>query len=210
MFVPKSLTRFFFRLGKQVEPIIRMPDDCSVVDIRTTAVRDENVIVDTSKMQGWEIPPGAKTHAIYIDGVFKGHGHFVVDEGIAAKLSFDNKEPAPGPGPVPAPVMINRTSQIAGPQIPQGPGSSHTVRPAPMDKEYSMVGRAHDISKTVTLKSSKDEKVITARYEGHIGTLSAINMIQRGSVLQPSMMTTLIYVLIAFVLGGFTLGSYMH
>jgi len=180
-----SIKKFLFRIGKQIEPVIRLPDDCSIVDIRTTTVRDENYIVDTYKAQAWEIAPGQKVHAIYIDGIFKGHGHFVTDEGVAVEMKKDTTAPGPAPGP----------------------GSTATVRPASMDKDYSILGKVATVNKQVILKSSKEPgKVITARYEGHIGTLSAINMIQRGSVLQPSMWATIVWCLVSGLMGAFVIG----
>lgn len=174
-----SIKKFLFRIGKQIEPVIRLPDDCSIVDIRTTTVRDENYVVDTYKAQAWEIAPGQKVHAIYIDGIFKGHGHFVTDEGVAVEMKRE---------------------------IPV-PQSTATVRPVSMDKNYSILGKVATVNKDVVLKSSKDTgKVITARYEGHIGTLSAINMIQRGSVLQPSMWSTIVWCLVSGLMGAFVIG----
>jgi len=202
MVSPKtSLKKFLFRIGKQVEPIIRLPDDCSVVDIRTNTIRDENIVWDTYKNQGWEIKSGAKVHAIYIDGIFKGHGHFVADEGIAVDLKMETIPgavtigPAPGPGGSPG-----------GPQRSIGPGSSHTITPASMDKNGSMMGKNIDLVKNVVLKSSKADRIITARYEGHIGTLAGVNMIQRGSVLQPSRWETLVWCGVSLLLGAFVLG----
>lgn len=188
--------KFMFRIGKQIEPVIRLPDDGSVVDIRTNTLRDENYVVDSYKSQGWEIPPGSKVHAIYIDGIFKGHGHFVTDEGVAVELGRKTTPGTPGPqlGPGPQPGTAT------------GPGSSHTVTPPAMDRNYSITGRVSNIEKSVVLKSSKDQKVITARYEGHIGTLSAINMIQRGSVLQPSMASTILYCVMSLLVGAFIIG----
>lgn len=189
-----AIKKFLFRIGKQIEPVIRLPDDGSVVDIRTNTIRDENIVWDTYKNQGWEIAPGQKVHAVYIDGIFKGHGHFVTDEGVAVKMAKEQNSSGLTPGPAPAP----------------GPGSSHTITPARMDLNGSLMGKALDLHKNVSLFSSKDKTVITARYEGHIGTLSGINMIQRGSVLQPSMWSTLIWCLLAFMLGGTILPMVFH
>lgn len=189
MFSPQtSIKKFLFRIGKQIEPVIRLPDNCAVVDIRTNTVRDENYVVDTYKAQAWEIQPGHMVHAIYIDGIFKGHGHFVVDEGIAVDITKDHKPGATTIGPA---------------------GSTATIHPAAMDRNYSILGKVANIQKNVVLKSSKDETVITARYEGHIGTLSAINMIQRGSVLQPSMWATIVWCLVSLLMGAFVLGPMM-
>lgn len=180
------IKKFLFRIGKQIEPVIRLPDDCSVIDIRTRTIRDENYVVDTYKAQAWEIEPAGKVHAIYIDGIFKGHGHVVTDEGVAVQL---NRETKPG-------------ATVIGP----APGSTHTMTPPALDKNFSLVGRSVNLQKNVVLKSSRDEHVITARYEGHIGTLSAINMIQRGSVLQPSMWATIVWCVVSLLMGAFVLG----
>jgi hypothetical protein len=77
-----TFRRFQSRIGKPIRPIIELQKDASIVNILTTPVQTENLINDTYRAEGWEIPAGSRARAIYIDGLFKGMGFFAGEEGI--------------------------------------------------------------------------------------------------------------------------------
>ena len=77
-----TLRRFQSRIGKPIRPIIELQKDASIVNILTTPVQTENLINDTYRTEGWEIPTGTKASAIYVDGLFKGMGFFAGEEGV--------------------------------------------------------------------------------------------------------------------------------
>ena len=81
-----TIKRFKSRLGKPIRPIIELQKDGSIVNVITTAVQEGNLINDTYKAEGWEIPVDSRASAIYIDGVFKGMGFFAGEEGVVLQV----------------------------------------------------------------------------------------------------------------------------
>ena len=79
------------RIGKPIRTIIEVQNDCSVVEITTDSIRDGNLIRDISHDKTWALPVGSKTVAIYIDGIFKGMGHFATEEGVVVNVENEVK-----------------------------------------------------------------------------------------------------------------------
>lgn len=90
MFNPiDTLRRFRSRIGKPIRPIIEIQKDGSIVNVITTTVQTQNLINDTHRVEAWEVRPKDKASAIYIDGVFKGMGFFVGEEGVILQVKKD-------------------------------------------------------------------------------------------------------------------------
>jgi hypothetical protein len=84
-----TLKKFRSRLGKPVRPIIELQKNGSIVNVNTTTVQTENLISDVYRGEAWELSPGSVASAIYVDGLFKGMGFFVGDEGVILTIRKD-------------------------------------------------------------------------------------------------------------------------
>lgn len=73
-------------MGKPIRPVIELQKDCSLVNIITTSVQDGNVVRDFAHDETWAVDPSQKSIAVYIDGVFKGLGHFASEEGVVVDI----------------------------------------------------------------------------------------------------------------------------
>ena len=84
-----TIRRFASRIGKPIRPIIELQKDASIVNIITSSVQTENMINDVYHTEAWEVTPDSRASAIYIDGVFKGMGFFVGEEGVVLSIKKD-------------------------------------------------------------------------------------------------------------------------
>ena len=74
------------RLTKPIRPVIELQKDCSLVNIVTNSIQDGCVVRDLTHDETWLLDPQAHVVAIYLDGVFKGMGHFASEEGVIVDL----------------------------------------------------------------------------------------------------------------------------
>lgn len=81
-----TIRKFQSRLGKPIRPIIELQKDARIINILTTPVQEGNLINDTYRSEGWEVPSDSTASAVYIDGVFKGMGFFAGEEGVILKI----------------------------------------------------------------------------------------------------------------------------
>jgi hypothetical protein len=87
MFNPlESWRKFQSRIGKPIRPVVEFQKEGSIINIVTTTVQDGNIIHDTYRSEGWELHPTDKASAIYVDGLFKGMGYAVGEEGTVLKI----------------------------------------------------------------------------------------------------------------------------
>ena len=77
-----TIRRWQSRIGKPIRPIIELQKNGSIVNVITTSVQTEQMISDTYHTTAWEVRPHHRSHAIYVDGVYKGQGFFAGEEGI--------------------------------------------------------------------------------------------------------------------------------
>ena len=82
----ESIQKFRSRMGKPIRPVIELQKDCSLVNIITTSVQDGNVVRDFAHDETWTVDPSQKSIAVYIEGVFKGLGHFASEEGVVVDI----------------------------------------------------------------------------------------------------------------------------
>ena len=73
-------------MGKPIRPIVEIQKDGTVINVITTTIQTGNLINDTSRVEAWEIPPNARSSAVYIDGIFKGMGFCVGEEGTVLEI----------------------------------------------------------------------------------------------------------------------------
>lgn len=76
-----TIRRWQSRIGKPIRPIIELQKNGSIVNILTTTVQTEQMISDTYHTTAWEVMPSHRSHAVYVDGVYKGQGFFAGEEG---------------------------------------------------------------------------------------------------------------------------------
>lgn len=87
MFNPfDTIRRFQSRMGKPIRPIVEIQKDGTSINVITTTIQTGNLINDTSRVEAWEVPPTAKSFALYVDGIFKGMSYFVGEEGTVLEI----------------------------------------------------------------------------------------------------------------------------
>ena len=121
----ETLQKFKSRLGKPVRPIIELQKDCSLVNIITNPVQEGNAIRDYAHDETWLCDPNTKTTAVYIDGVFKGLGHFATEEGYcinAEKVVEPLRE-------IPNDKIKENCEIVPASELPEGvkPTPGHTI-----------------------------------------------------------------------------------
>jgi hypothetical protein len=84
-----TFRKFRSRLGKPVRPIIELQKNGSIVNVNTTVIQTENLLSDPYGGEAWELPVESVASAIYVDGVFKGMGFFVGEEGVVLDIRKD-------------------------------------------------------------------------------------------------------------------------
>lgn len=118
------------------------------------------MINDAYHSEAWEVLPGAKASAIYVNGLFKGMGFFACEEGVV--------------------LEIEKNVHLEAPVIVDG-------KPKLNEKGEMVLTK------------------VTFAAKGILGRLLDASLYERGSALKPSMMQTLIYVvlagLVAFMMG---------
>ena len=87
-----TIRRFQSRIGKPIRPIIELQKDGSIINIITTSVQTEQMVSDVYRVTGWEVQPGQKTSALYIDGLYKGQSFFAGEEGAILNISKEVKD----------------------------------------------------------------------------------------------------------------------
>lgn len=92
MFNPiETVQKIKSRLGKPVRPVIELQKNASILNIITNSIQDGNVLRDTYHDETWAIDPESRSVAVYIDGVFKGIGHWACELGVTTNLTMDIK-----------------------------------------------------------------------------------------------------------------------
>ena len=76
-----TIRKWQSKLGKPIRPIIEFQKNASVCSIITTTIQTENMIQDQYRNVAWELHPSDQSVAVYIDGVFRGIGHYAGEEG---------------------------------------------------------------------------------------------------------------------------------
>jgi hypothetical protein len=84
-----TIRKWQAKLGKPIRPIIEFQKNASICSIITTTIQTENMIQDQYRNVAWELHPGDPSVAVYIDGVFKGIGHYAGEEGQILEVKKD-------------------------------------------------------------------------------------------------------------------------
>lgn len=78
------------RLGKPIRPIVELQKGGTLINIVTTSKETiGGIIQDEYSGSAWEFYPSDETKAIYVDGVYKGQGYFVGEEGHVLSIKKD-------------------------------------------------------------------------------------------------------------------------
>lgn len=172
-----TIRRFQSRIGKPIRPTIELQKGATIVSINTRTVQDGNMLSDPMRGEAWEVRPEAKASAIYIDGLFKGMGFFVGEEGAV--------------------LQVEKDVELYGPVIGKDG--------KPIEKEVKIKVVGDDGTETEQIVMKPVLQKITFAAKGILGKLLDAGLYERGSALKPSMMQTMIYcalvALVAFMAG---------
>jgi hypothetical protein len=81
-----TIRKWQAKLGKPIRPIVEFQKGTSVCSIVTNSIQTENMIQDQYQNKAWEVHPNDQSVALYIDGVFRGIGHYAGEEGQILNL----------------------------------------------------------------------------------------------------------------------------